>query len=99
VPLSKYDEFNTRICRPVGLTPEDLNGVISHMEQSLGRVYDLKNIVDLARYLLPQPPVPRRFRRRMLALGSGDPTRAISICRPISKWLNPPSKQALITTI
>ena len=22
-PLSKYDTFNTRICRPVGLTPED----------------------------------------------------------------------------
>ena len=77
VPLAKYDQFNTRICRPVGLTPQDLDSVIGHMKQSLGRVYDLKNIVDLARYLLPQPPVPRRFRRRMLALGSGDPTRAI----------------------
>jgi len=29
------------------------------------------------RYLLPTPPVPVRFRRRMLELGSGDPTRAI----------------------
>ncbi len=77
VPLTKYDNFNTRICRPVGLSQKDMQGVIEHMKQSLGRVYDLKNIVDLARYLLPQPPVPRRFRRRMLALGSGDPTRAI----------------------
>lgn len=42
-----------------------------------GQQYDLKNIVDLARYLLPNPPVPTRWRRRMLALGSGDPTRAI----------------------
>ncbi len=39
--------------------------------------YDLKNMIDLIRYLLPTPPVPVRFRRRMLALGSGDPTRAI----------------------
>jgi hypothetical protein len=29
------------------------------------------------RYLLPTPPVPVRWRRRLLALGSGDPTRAI----------------------
>jgi len=43
----------------------------------LGQRYDLKNVVDLARYLLPTPPVPLQWRRRMLALGSGDPTRAI----------------------
>lgn len=77
VPLSKYDGFNLRICRPVGLRPQDLNGVLEHMTESLGRTYDLKNIFDLMRYLLPTPPVPQRFRRRMLALGSGDPTRAI----------------------
>jgi hypothetical protein len=40
-------------------------------------MYDLKNIVDLGRYLLPTPPVPVRFRRRMIALGAGSPTRAI----------------------
>lgn len=77
LPLSHYDGFNLRICRPVGLRAQDLDEVIAHMTQSLGRTYDLKNIVDLARYLLPTPPVPQRFRRRMLALGSGDPTRAI----------------------
>ncbi|MCR4303007.1 MAG: hypothetical protein NUV63_02110 [Gallionella sp.] len=37
----------------------------------------MRNILDLARYLLPVPPIPTRFRRRLLALGSGDPTRAI----------------------
>ena len=26
-PLSKYATFNTRICRPVGLTPEDRSKV------------------------------------------------------------------------
>jgi hypothetical protein len=37
----------------------------------------MKNLIDLARYLLPTPPLPRRWRRRMMALGSGDPTKAI----------------------
>jgi hypothetical protein len=77
VPLSKYEAYNTRICRAVGLTAEDRNGVVQFVIDRLGLKYDLKNIVDLARYLLPQPPVPMRWRRRMLALGSGDPTRAI----------------------
>lgn len=77
VPLAKYENFNTRICRPVGLSDDEIGRVVDSVKESLGRMYDLKNIWDLARYLLPQPPVPERFRRRMLALGSGDPTRAI----------------------
>lgn len=77
VGLADYQGLNTRICRPVALSPEDLARVIAFMQASIGRRYDLKNVIDLARYLLPTPPVPHRFRRRMLALGSGDPTRAI----------------------
>ncbi|MEO9825058.1 MAG: YiiX/YebB-like N1pC/P60 family cysteine hydrolase [Paracoccaceae bacterium] len=77
VPLAKYDDFNTRICRPVGLSDSEIGRVVDCVKESLGRTYDLKHIWDLARYLLPQPPVPERFRRRMLALGSGDPSRAI----------------------
>lgn len=77
VPLSKYAGFNVRICRPVGLQPEDLQKVLSYAIGSLGKQYDIGNAFDLVRYLLPQPPVPVRWRRKMLAIGSGDPTRAI----------------------
>lgn len=77
IPLDSLLHLNLRICRPVGLTDADRMRVLDHMRASLGRQYDLKNVWDLARYLLPQPPVPKRFRRRMLSLGSGDPTRAI----------------------
>ena len=77
VTLSHFAGLHTRICRPVGLTAEDLRTVVQFAVKSIGEAYDLKNLVDLARYLLPQPPVPQRFRRRMIALGSGDPTRAI----------------------
>ncbi len=77
VPIAKYRNFNTRICRPVGLTDDDRDRVVRFMIARIGMRYDLKNVVDLMRYLLPTPPVPSRLRRRMLALGSGDPTRAI----------------------
>src|SRR5580765_5988942 len=77
VPLSHYAGLHTRICRPVGLAPEDLKKVIDFAVKSIGESYDLRNLIDLARYLLPTPPVPTRLRRRMIALGSGDPTRAI----------------------
>lgn len=77
VPLSTYADFHTRICRPVGLTPEDAASVVKFAVSRIGESYDLKNLIDLARYLLPTPPVPQRFRRRMIALGSGEPTRAL----------------------
>jgi len=76
-PLSRYTNLNTRILRPVGLSPEDKSKVINHMMRNLGSTYDLRNIWDLARYLFPTPPVPVRFRRKMIGLGSGDPTQAI----------------------
>lgn len=77
VPLSKYFAFNKRICRPIGLGAEGRQKVIDYAMARRGRLYDSKQIVDLARYLFPYPPVPVWFRRRMLAIGSGDPTKAI----------------------
>lgn len=77
VPLAKYANLNTRICGPVGLTLDDCRRVCEYAIARLGHGYDLKNVIDLARYLLPVPPVPVTWRRRMLAFGSGDPTRAI----------------------
>ena len=76
-PLSKYEFCNTRICRPANLTPQDRARLVDFMTGKLGTKYDLKNITDLLRYFLPTPPVPVRWRRRLLAFGSGDPTRAI----------------------
>ena len=75
-PLSKYARFHTRICRPVGLTESDRARVCTYASERIGFDYDLKNIVDLLRYLFPMP-VPQRWRRRMIALGSGHATRII----------------------
>ncbi len=75
-PLSKYFRFHTRICRPVGLTEADCATVCAYAIERIGFAYDLKNIIDLMRYLFPLP-MPQRWRRRMIALGSGDPSRLI----------------------
>ncbi len=77
VPLAEYADFHTRVCRPIGLPVEDCERVVGYALGRLGHRYDLKNVLDLARYLIRTPPVPTRWRRRMIALGSGDPTRAI----------------------
>ena len=76
LPLSKYAHYHTRVCRPVGLNDDDCDKVCRYAIERIGLDYDLKNITDLMRYLMPLP-VPQRWRRRMMALGSGDPTRLI----------------------
>ena len=75
-PLSKYERYHTRVCRPTGLGEDDCARVCCYAAERIGFDYDLKNIIDLMRYLFPMP-VPQRWRRRMMALGSGHPTRII----------------------
>lgn len=77
VPLSMYSKVHTRICRPVGITQEDINTVVGYALAQIGDTYDLQNIWDLARFLISSPPVPGHLKRRLLALGSGDPTKTI----------------------
>ena len=75
-PLSKYFPYHTRVCRPVGLSYEDRTKVCRYAINRIGFGYDTKNIVDLMRFLFPLP-IPQRWRRRMISIGSGDPTKII----------------------
>src|SRR3954453_16886592 len=75
-PLSKYYPYHTRVCRPVGLSYEDRTTVCRYAINRIGFGYDTKNILDPMRYLVPLP-IPQRWRRRMIAFGSGDPTKII----------------------
>ncbi|KFN47718.1 YiiX/YebB-like N1pC/P60 family cysteine hydrolase [Arenimonas composti] len=77
IPLGEFAGLHTRICRPVGLRADEIEALIRFMLDRKGITYDLKNIFDLARYFIRTPPLPGSMRRRMLALGSGEPTKAI----------------------
>jgi hypothetical protein len=77
VGVEEFVNLHTRICRPFGLNDAECKLVAEFAIHRIGNQYDLRNVFDLARYFLPNPPVPVRFRRNLLALGSGDPTRAI----------------------
>jgi Permuted papain-like amidase enzyme, YaeF/YiiX, C92 family len=76
-PLSKYVNFHTRICRPIGLRPEDRERVVAHALARVGHGYDLKNVLDLARNRLSRTSVAATLKRGLRALGSGEPTRTI----------------------
>ena len=77
IPMSEFSDLHTRICRPVGLSESEREALVTYMVSRVGYSYDLKNVFDLVRYLIRTPPVPDPIKRRMIALGSGQPTRAI----------------------
>jgi len=76
-PLSKYIDFNIRITRPHRLRPEHLKVIVDDALAAIGWRYDLRNVLDLARYLVPVHLVPNFLRRTALHFGSGEPTEVI----------------------
>ncbi len=76
-PLTKYADFNVRICRPVALKPEDLRTVLDYVIARIGFQYDRRNLWDLTRYLLPFELIPPHLREDALHFGSGRDTETI----------------------
>ena len=76
-PLSKYVDYNIRVVRPHRLRPDHLKVIIDDAVAAIGWRYDLRNVLDLARYLIPVRLVPDRLRRAALHFGSGAPTEVI----------------------
>ncbi len=76
-PLVKYVDLNVRICRPVGLKPEDLETVLDYVIARIGFQYDRRNFWDLTRYLLPFQMIPSELREDALHFGSGRETETI----------------------
>lgn len=76
-PLSKYKSAHLRICRAKGLSPLDAHKVISFAIQSLGKTYDIRQLLDLARFMFPWGILPRRWRSSLFEHNAGDPTRTV----------------------
>jgi len=78
VPLSKYKDYNIRICRPFGITSKDIEIVSAEIISNLGKHYDHQNIVDLAILLLPSFLNP--FKKRTIKACLGGCTEYKVIC-------------------
>lgn len=76
-PLSKYVGLNIRLVRPHNLRREHLAQIMDEAVAAIGWRYDLRNVLDLLRYLIPVQLVPARFHRTALHFGSGIPTEVI----------------------
>lgn len=76
-PVTKYIDYNIRVCRPHRLRTEHLQVILDEAIAAVGWRYDLRNVLDLARYMLPFSLIPRRFRRTALHFGSRTATEVI----------------------
>ena len=76
-PLDNYKNDHLRICRPSGLAPADAEAVIAYAVKHLGWEYDVRQILDLARFFFPWTFLPRRWRSSLFEHNAGNPTRTV----------------------
>jgi len=74
-PVNKYEDYHLRLCRPKGISKTDRQKVIEHGLSMIGNDYDLRHLLDLARFLLPITLLPRRWRSTIFSYNAGIPTR------------------------
>ncbi len=75
--LDKYVNDHLRICRPAGLSRGDAQAVIAYSANHLGCDYDVRQLLDLARFLFPYDIVPRHWRSSLFEHNAGIPTRTV----------------------
>ena len=75
--LTAYKKDHIRICRPRGLSPNDAQQIINYSIEKLGTDYDVRQILDLARFLFPWTIMPRKWRSRLFSKSAGNSTRTV----------------------
>lgn len=76
-PLADYENDNLRVCRPDGLSFEDQNRVVSFAAEHLGINYDVRQLLDLARFMFPYAILPRQWRSSLFQHNAGRPTNIV----------------------
>lgn len=76
-PLENYKGDHIRICRPRGLTRQDAQQVTEYAIHRLGTDYDVRQIIDLARFLVPWSILPRRWRSSLFVHHAGSSTKTV----------------------
>lgn len=76
-PIEKYRGEHLRICRPMGLSRQDQGRVIRYALERVGTEYDVRQLVDLLRFLFPYSLMPRRWRSTLFEIHPGQATRHV----------------------
>ena len=75
--LEKYSDDHLRICRPTALTHADSQKVIEYAILQLGTDYNVRHLLDLARFMFPYGILPKRWRSTLFQHNAGVPTETI----------------------
>ncbi len=70
--LSSYRNHHIRICRPIGITPSDMHLVLNYAIKTLGQPYNVRQLLDLARFMLPWTILPRRWGSTLFRTSTGE---------------------------
>ncbi len=76
-PLENYRTDHIRICRPRGLSRQDAQQVSAFAINQLGTGYDVRQLFDLARFMVPWSILPRRWRSSLFEHHVGEPTKTV----------------------
>ena len=72
-----YDGEHLRICRPRGITRADSQSVTKYAINQLGTDYNVRQIMDLARFMFPYWFLPKRWRSTLFEHNVGRPTKTV----------------------
>ena len=76
-PMKNYMQDNLRVCRPAYIKPNDKKKVICFAAEHLGLAYDIRQLLDLARFFFPYGILPRHWRSSLFQHNAGKPTHVV----------------------
>lgn len=75
--INKYHLDHIRICRPHGISRKDAKRVTAYAINHIGCGYDVRQLLDLARFMFPYAFLPRRWRSSLFQHNAGATTRTV----------------------
>lgn len=75
--LNNYKGEHLRICRPRGITRNDVQKVINYTIGQLGVDYNVRQLMDLARFMFPYWYLPKRWRSTLFEHNAGRTTKTV----------------------
>ena len=75
--IKRYEEDHIRICRPTGLAHRDAQFVITHALKNLAHHYDVRQFLDLGRFLLRSKIIPPKLHSSLFDYTPGQATRDV----------------------